>query len=437
MNKYKFSRKIRLTDDILPYKEKNLDTVLSVEREYAILNNCHWGALKLLYSEIEFLNLVGKYINIDECLVLYVGAQPGFRLKYLFIEYFFPKIHMLLYDPLPFDIEENEQIIIKTQSDGWFSDEKIKEVLEIANGRKILYISDIRMSADDSYTKEYNIHDDMQKQQKWGIMMGAEFMLLKFRMFFYNSNPNEIDFINNNLVNEYKDKVVFKEDTEKQNDKTSWMLYLKGSIYSQLYAHLRSTETRLFVKKIKYHKDAKKYSKEEQEKYKMIYYNNLTYEGILNNFNMNVRNKEIIYKKSDKLVKYMPGNKISYTSASEYYIINQYLKRFNKKQSFQNILKTMVHLYTFLNNKYNNNLIICITKIIKLYYKEDENVYKKLEKNLDKHLDYMIKSSNKKFINIKKTKYLTEKEKIDYIKSFRIHKNNEYFKIDMGVLSKK
>ena len=146
--------------------------------------NCKWGALKLFYSELEFIILVSKYININECLVLYIGAQPGFRLKHLFIKHFFPKMKMLLYDPLPFDITEDENIIIKTREAGWFTDDTVNEVLTIADGRKIIYITDIRLTDDDDYTKENLIHDDLQKQQKWGLMMGAEFMLLKFRMFF-------------------------------------------------------------------------------------------------------------------------------------------------------------------------------------------------------------------------------------------------------------
>jgi len=35
--------------------------------------------------------------------------------------------------------------------------------------------------------------------------MGAEFMLLKFRMFFYENSIDEIDFINNNhIINDLK-----------------------------------------------------------------------------------------------------------------------------------------------------------------------------------------------------------------------------------------
>lgn len=437
-----FSRKIRLTDPTIPYydpdrQDKNL---LSDEHFRAVIDNCHWGALKLFYSEVEFLVLVSKYIDINECLVVYIGAQPGWRLKYLFVKSFFPKIHMLLYDPKPFDIEGDKQITIKTGADGWFSDDKIAEVLQIANGRKVLYISDIRLSDDDSYVKESLIHDDMQKQQKWGVDMGAEFMLLKFRMFFYtNDNPKEVNFIDNKVPEQYKDKIVFKKDFKKHNDIHNWLLYLKGSIYTQLYAKPRSTEARLFVKKIKYHKDADKYTQEEQEKYKMRYYSNILYEGLFNYFNLETRNAEIVYSKSDRLATYLPGQKISYTSASEYYIIKKYLGFAKIKKSFKNVLNKIIEVYTFLNNKYNNNLIVCgkFKVLKKLKQSEgDREKYDELRKYIDDNLKEFIDRCNKQFDNLKKTKLVDEYTKNKFINSFKADRN-PYFDIKDGVIVKK
>lgn len=439
-----FSRKIKLTDPIIPYFPADKGSEEDIKKFstnvfLTTLNNCHWGALKLFYSEVEFLTLAGKYIDINECLILYVGAQPGFRLKYLFIKSFFPKINMLLYDPRPFDIEESEQIIIKTGADGWFSDEKIEEVLTIANGRKILYISDIRLSDEDAYIKENIIHDDMQQQQRWGVKMSAEFMLLKFRMFFYSKSPKEVDFINNKLPEQYADKIIYKKNPEKHNDIHNWMLYLKGSIYTQLYAKPRSTESRLFVKKIKYHKDAEKYSKEDQDKYKMKYYDNLQYEGLFNYFNLKKRNAEIVYEKSDKLVRYLPGQKVSYTSASEYYIIKKYLQFSKIKASFKNILNKIVEVYIFLNNRYTNNLIICgqfkafkKTKNTEEIKEKHESIKKLIEENLDKFIEYC----NEQFRTLSKSKLVDEGMKNKFIKSFKSGWN-QFFDIKDGVLTRK
>ena len=64
---------------------------------------------------------------------------------------------------MKFDIKEDENFIIKTDKDGWFDDDKINQVLEIANGRKILYISDIRLSDEEFKIKENLIYEDMLK----------------------------------------------------------------------------------------------------------------------------------------------------------------------------------------------------------------------------------------------------------------------------------
>jgi hypothetical protein len=438
----KFSRKIKFTDPIIPYKpkdEKDENKLHISSKEYnALVNSCHWGALKLLYSEIEFLLLVSKYIDINECLVVYIGAQPGYRLKNLFMKSYFPKINMLLYDPLPFDITETDQIIIKTGDEGWFSDEKIEEVLKIANGRKILLISDIRLSDDDAHVKESLIHDDMQKQQKWGIMMGADFMLLKFRMFFYKTDPKEVDFINNYITEQYNNKIKYIKDEKKHSDIHNWLLYLDGSIFTQLYAPIRSTEARLFVKKIKYYKDADTYDKKDQEKYKMIYYDNILYEGLFNYFNLETRNKEIEFGKSRKMVKYIPGQKVSYTTASEYYIIKQYLKFKKEEITLKNVLNKIIEIYTFLNTRYNNNLIICgLFKTLKKYKYDNEkkDIYHELKNRIEEHVNMLIKTCNKQFKMIKNTKLIDTETKKNFIKSFKTDKN-EFFTIENGTIKK-
>src|SRR3989338_2929754 len=428
----KFSRKIKFSDPIIPYKlkkdyEKDNNIIpeefISDEAMYTMTNNCHWGQLKLLFSEIEFFTLVSKYVNIDDCLVLYIGAQPGERLKYLYIKYFYPKMHMLLYDPLPFDIEETDQLIIKTGSAGWFSDEKIKEVLKIADGRKIIYMSDIRIpEPDDTYLREKIIYENMQDQERWGILMGADFMLFKFRSFYYKTNPDEVDFIQNSITDKYAEHIVYKKNRKKHDDIHKWWLYLKGTIYTQLYAAVRSTESRLFVKKIKYYKDANKYKKEEQEKYKMRYYDNILYEGLFNYFNLKKRNSEIVYRKSDRLVDYLPGQKISYTSASEYYIIRQYLKSVKQKPSFKNVLKYIVISYTVLSNYFNNDLIRCVKFMELEKMKKNEkhkDRYKIFAEKLKGNIDEYINKTNNQFNNIRRTKLLDNKTKNDFIKSFR------------------
>lgn len=434
----KFSRIIKMTDTQLPYIEKKkFDDVWEAFDKILVpaFTNCHWGALKLFYSELEFIINVSKYIDINECLVLYVGAQPGFRLKHLFVKHFFPKMKMLLYDPLDFDIEEDEQFIIKTGAAGWFSDETIDEVLKIADGRKIIYITDIRLHEDDTYTRSVMIHEDIQKQQRWGVLMSAEFMLLKFRNFFYD-NPDDVDFIDNTIPEQYGDKIIYKKDEEKHKSKNLWLLHLDGTIYSQIYGHKRSTESRLFVKKIKYYKNKNDYSKDEQEKYKMKYYNNITYDNVFNYFNIIKRNQKWEYKKSKKICKYIPGFTVSYSSASEYYIIRKYFKSQNIKPTFKKILEKILFIHTFLGNRYNNNLIIC--GVIRNYkhrpeagnyfifgYEFDKEIFvKKVKELMIKH----VEMCNKQLQNLIKTKNISDKQKEEYINS--IKKKMGFYYID-------
>lgn len=445
----KFTRTIKLTDPIIEYGKQGKDKSISDED---ILHktiiptkmNCHNGSLKLHYSEMEFLTIVSKHLDLNECLVVYVGAKPGYRLKHLMIKEFFPKMKMLLYDPEDFDIEPTDNIIIKTGTEGWFVDETVNEVIKIANGRKIIYISDIRLDDDDKYVRQNNIYEDMQKQQKWGVMMDAEFMLLKFRMFYYEDNPNNveenfrIDFINNNLFLDYSKNLLYKINKKKQRDNENWMIYLQGKLYTQIYAKERSTECRLLVKKIKYYKNADKYKNYDQEKYKMRYYNNLTCEGIFNYFNIITRNKSTHYKKSKNIAKILPGSLNSHSLASEYYVVRKYLKTINKKCSFSKIAETIFKIHTFFNNRYGTKTVTC--GIIKnffykrsnrpeepVYFENREYDYDYVVSVLKKKILETVDMINKQLKNFEETENLSNIVKKEFIQS--IDKQNKIYYI--------
>ena len=393
-----FSRQIKFTDNKLNYLENKDDEKLYIKK---YLYNCHFGSLKLTYSEIEFLVYCSKYVNINECLVVYIGAQPGFRLKKIFIDLLFPELKFLLYDPMKFDIKEDKNFIIKTDNDGWFNDDKIKEVLKIANGRKILYISDIRLSDEDLMKKEHLIYEDMLKQQKWGIMMNAEYMLLKFRMFFYENTIDDINFINNdNMIKDIKNyNIKYKIDDDKQKSINKYLLYLDGKILSQIYQGRTSSETRLLVKR-------------NNNGYKMRYYNNLDYEQILYYFINYTRLEEYKYKKSYKLEKYLPNYYTNYTSASEYKIIYNYFKYYKKEQDikFKDVLNIIAKILIILSSKYNNNTVKCIYKNFKyIDIKDKTDVINKFKKKLNIRL-------NKQKENIMKCKYYNEDIKEQIIK---------------------
>lgn len=428
-----FSRTISLSDSS---KSKNYE-IDNIEDSLKTFYNCHFGAIKLFYSEVEFLLKCSKYVDINECLILYIGAQPGYRLKHLFIKEYFPKIKMLLYDPLKFDIEEDDQIIIKSGKDGWFDDDKIDEVIKIANGRKIIYMSDIRISDDDFYKRELLIYEDMLKQQNWAINMSAEFILLKFRMFFYEKDLSEIDFIDNDYYKSIKDKIIFNYD-EKNHKNNYNLLYLSGKIYTQILAGARSAETRLFVKKIKYHKnfdDIVKHSKDQKdkvgEKYLFRYYSVLNYEGHLNYFNMHTRQQSFPAK--IKISDYIIGLEDDYTAHTIYYLTLKWMNANKKEANINTIIEQIIKTLTFFYKRYNNNFVICINK--KMNFKPVAKYNTDIEKHkaklnerkelFNKNIDDKINLWNKQI----KMLYTLDIERFiinDYINSHKIMGKNFY-----------
>ena len=321
-----------LNKDFSVYNSDELDRIM---KRY-FYNRCHFGQLKLFYSELEFMTLIEKQIDVNECLFVYVGSGSGYRLKELFVKYYYPGTHWLLYDPRPFKIEEDEQIKIRTGDRGFFRDETVAEVLEIANGRKIIFICDMRDDIGDA-----EIYDDIISQQRWGVQMSAEFMLLKFRFPF-----NDFSYVKNEY-DDIREHIVYKRD-----DKNGGILYLNGMILTQLYSPPRSTETRLFVAKMKYINGT-------SDKYQMSYYDPLEYEQLLSNFNVNVRMSKFSYEDSDKLHIYIPGQKMTYTAASEYLIMEKYLKHNKREYNYVEIINEILRVYAFLQDVYNTNIIFC------------------------------------------------------------------------------
>jgi hypothetical protein len=394
-------------------------------------DNCHWGQLKLFYSELEFLTIVSKKLDISKCLIVYSGAASGEKLN-LLVKYY-PQGRWLLYDPNPFKVKESENFIIKTGSNGngdgpgWFNEGKIPEVLKIANGRKIIFITDIRLDDNDPYIRQKVIYNDMLIQQKWGMMMSAEFMQIKFRMFYYEKSSSEVDFIDNS----YKDEQFFKDNAviiNKKDIKFDDMLYLAGTIYTQVYSPQRSGETRLVIKKIKYRDDAKKYNIRDQNKYVMKYYNNIKYESQLNHFNIYTRNEDYYFKKSKKLAKYIPGLDIKYTTATVYYIIYKYLKSVKKSAKFNDVLKMVIDITLFMNTRFNNNLVICILKrlSIKLASTNAALLVIKFRQKLEK-IKITFEEQIKK---LRKYKYIDNELKTKLIKSF------DYFNLSHIIIIK-
>jgi len=217
-------------------------------RKYYEKTSVKYGQLKLLTTEIQFLN---KYWNpemVAAPLCVYVGSAPGIHLIPLLKMY--PQITFHLYDPRDvfdkqlYDKEFSSRVTIFVKF--FTSDDATKYT-----GRNDVYfISDIRSSdynRDNSETEESKkinealVKEDLTRQAEWVEIIQPVKAHLKFRL-------------------------PFQEPYDWVEKET---LYFDGDVYKQAWAPQTSTETRLVpdLKSVKRKWNNKKYED-------MLFYHN-------------------------------------------------------------------------------------------------------------------------------------------------------------------
>ena len=92
-------------------------------------DNCHIGQKKLLFSEIYFLTIVSKYVNINDCILVYVGASPGSHINIL--NKLFPNLYFVLYDINIISMDFTNNLTIFDKKEGFFNDSKIDYLLKL------------------------------------------------------------------------------------------------------------------------------------------------------------------------------------------------------------------------------------------------------------------------------------------------------------------
>jgi hypothetical protein len=181
-----------------------------------------WGQLKLLTSEVQFLNKYWDASVVPEPIVIYVGAAPGNHIH--FLAHMFPKASFYLYDSQPFDNRLSRLSNVKVY-EGYFDDTDVEYFKQFSD--RIFFISDIRsLEYEKGFqgVEEYERKNeelamaDMNLQMKWVQELKPVQSLLKFRL------PYEYKWTN-------------------KNDK--YVLYLDGDLYKQAWSAPTSTETRL------------------------------------------------------------------------------------------------------------------------------------------------------------------------------------------------
>lgn len=200
----------KLLRSVIPFKRPTVkrqvvayyDDIINMEFPRAPYNpkerppNIHWGQMKLVLTEIEFLT---EYADKLPIIVLYIGGAPGNHIPYLSM--LFPNVLFVLYDPLPFGIEETSRIVIHQK---YFTDEDA----ELVKRTDCLLISDIRTpeiteteflsshpalslprdrkTVRDTIEKQFSkdILRDMELQKRWTEMIRPRSAMLKFRLGF-------------------------------------------------------------------------------------------------------------------------------------------------------------------------------------------------------------------------------------------------------------
>ena len=298
--------------------------------------NCHLGQKKLLFAEIEFLAWVSHYIDINNSIVLYIGSAPGHHINILIKLY--PKIHFILYDLLPTEVEETEYI---TKFKKYYSSEENKFIIDYKkkhNKSYILFISDIRIR--ETYDDEYSVWKDMVSQQNWAIEIDADFISLKFRLPWLSVAPDNV--YKNTAVDLYPNKLkITKAEQHKYN-----VLFIAGKIFLQIYPLKRSTETRLFCKK-------------KNNLYTIKKYNCISYEDKLMYFNLVQKDKSYKFKQSDMLKDCLLGYEDNYDCVGEYCILYYYFKNYIRNlDDYNKKIINLLHEINFINsskllNKFN------------------------------------------------------------------------------------
>ena len=316
--------------------------------------SCHWGQKKLLLSEIQFLTNVCKKLNtksLNDYAVVYVGAADGFHFPILYN--LFPELIWILYDPGKFSKEsymhpQKQKVKIFNQ---FFTDETIKHAQQNAENRKILFISDIRVTP-----KDEQVYVDMINQARWGTSIGADFMLLKFRLPYNEPNTfkpiNIVDLkLNKKIINNHD---LIAKDT----------IYLKGDVFLQLYHPQYSTELRLFVEK------------NTNNKYDLQNYDYIEIENKIFNYNTEIR--LIADIEGYEFLNLIPGYNKSIENIMEYEIIKQYYEYFHNIKDKNIIIQKLFDLNIFLEKLTHKLFITCsLNTIIKSINNKKNYIIKK------------------------------------------------------------
>jgi hypothetical protein len=374
-------------------------------------SKCHWGQKKLLLSEIQFFTRICKTLNIKslkDYAVVYIGAAAGHHMPILYN--LFPDLIWLLYDPAPFSKDimkhptKDKSVFVYNM---YFTDDTLEHVRKNCQGRKILFISDIREE-----TKEEDIIKDMRNQAFWGTELNSPFMLHKFRLPY-----EELEIIpKSNLQFKLNDKLFINPNLKITKNKN--MLYLKGDIYLQIFPPPYSGELRLFVE-------------QKDGKYEFAEYDYLDIENRLVYFNSYIRpyfycsNDDKICKEY-KYINYIPGYDTSVECLMEYKVVMDYYNYFFNIKDKKIIIQKLYDMNFYLEKLAYRKFITCNYDTTIKYFKKTN-----INNNYDKHYKLKIWKEISKFniaISAKNQLKIIKEDGLSILGEKRYNKAQDYLK---------
>ena len=145
-----------------------------------IKDNIHLGQRKLLMSEIQLLNTYYKKNPDGKLVIVYVGAAPGTHLQFLL--YLFPNVRFILYDGAKFDTSLLDSRF--ELHNEFFTDEtcvalkkRFAGAAKAAGGGDLLFISDIRLGANNHVKFEALVNQDNAAQLGWIKILKPKYSL--------------------------------------------------------------------------------------------------------------------------------------------------------------------------------------------------------------------------------------------------------------------
>lgn len=179
------------------------------------------GPLKLLLSDLNFLNRWSDASSGAPYTIVYAGAAPGHHIG--FLAGLFPKCKFILYDSSAFADSLPANVAARRKL---FSSEVAAALAAELREEKVLFISNIRSCRAADYSAE-----DMSRQREWARIMRPEAAMLKFCLpWVEGATP-----------------------------------YLDGTLVFQPFASQASTVSRLIVRREQLEADEKMYDNREYE----------------------------------------------------------------------------------------------------------------------------------------------------------------------------